>query len=400
MSSDDLQPEASDRPNESPEESQVGFEQAMKYGQDLANIYRQERARREELEIAHQLLSAVIASAPDGLVVLDENFVIRQANPAFARMVEKPSGETVGRRIDEVLIADDLLPALEHVTRHMVSPFQVDLLVTKPVKRALLANLARLESRRAQGWVLLLHDQSERQRLEYQKIEFMNIAAHELRTPLTTVLGYSEMMLSEIGDQNPAGAETLIDFTQTIVNASYRLKAALDEILQFTQVSQGGLRTHELTGFKLAELVGDILSELASAAAEKEVKLIDRCPPALEMYANAALVRTTIYQLVLNGINFNRPGGYVLIEAEAVGDRAQIKIADNGIGIPQTDLERIFQPFYQVEDHSIRRIGGLGLGLSIVGHTIKQLGGTIDVETVLEEGTTMLIDLPLETPIE
>ncbi len=392
MISDDHRPEK----NDDIDESQVGFQQAMKYGQDLANIYRQERARREELEIAHQLLSAVIASAPDGLVVLDEDFVIQQANPAFARIVEQPSKEMIGRRIDEVLLADALLPALEHVARHMLSPFQAELLVASPVKRSLLANIARLEAKRTQGWVVLLHDQSERQRLEYQKIEFMNIAAHELRTPLTTVIGYAEMLLSEIAENPPfPKSEMYTEFTGTIVNAAYRLKGVLDEILQFTEVSQGGLRTHEVTGFKLAGLVDDIFSELASAAAEKEVELISQCPPSLEMYANGALARTTIYQLVLNGINFNRPGGYVLVEAETAGDRVHIKVSDNGIGVPQMDLERIFQPFYQVEEHSIRRVGGLGLGLSIVGHTVKQLGGTIDVETALEKGTTITIDLPL-----
>jgi two-component system phosphate regulon sensor histidine kinase PhoR len=393
MNDEDRQP-AGDK---STEESQVGFQQAIKYGQDLANVYRQERARREDLEIAHQLMSAVIASAPDGLVVLNEDFVIQQANPAFARIVEQPAEKTVGRRIDEVLIADDLLPALEHVARHMVSPFQVDLLATEPVKRSLMANIARLEAKRTQGWVLLLHDQSERQRLEYQKIEFMNIAAHELRTPLTTVIGYSEMLLAEIADQGSAGADLYAEFTQTIINASYRLKGALDEILQFTRVSQGGLHAHEVIGFKLAELIDDILSELASSAIEKEIELIGQCPPTLEMFANEALVRTTIYQLVLNGINFNKPGGYVLVNAATMGERVQIKVADNGIGIPQLELERIFQPFYQVEEHSVRRVGGLGLGLSIVGHTVKQLGGTIDVETALDKGTTLTIDLPLRS---
>ncbi|MBN1123317.1 MAG: HAMP domain-containing histidine kinase [Anaerolineae bacterium] len=396
MTTDDHQQDKSDQADE----SQVGFQQAMKYGQDLANIYRRERARREELEIAHQLLSAVIASAPDGLVVLDEDFVIQQANPAFARIVERPVGDAVGHRIDEVLFADALLPALEHVARHMVSPFQAELLVTRPVKRSLLVNIARLEARRTQGWVVLLHDQSERQRLEYQKIEFMNIAAHELRTPLTTVIGYGEMLLSEITEAAPSDPETCTNFTEIIINAAYRLKSTLDEILEFTEVSQGGLRTHEVTEFKLGDLVDDIFSELASAAAGKEVELICRCPASLEMCASGALVRTAIYQLVLNGINFNRPGGYVLVEAEAAGDRAHIKVSDNGIGIPQMDLERIFQPFYQVEEHSVRRIGGLGLGLSIVGHTVKQLGGEIDVETTLEKGTTITIDLPLRSPRE
>jgi two-component system phosphate regulon sensor histidine kinase PhoR len=391
MTTDDHQQEKDDQTDE----SQVGFQQAMKYGQDLANIYRRERARREELEIAHQLLSAVIASAPDGLVVLDEDFVIRQANPAFARIVEQPSKDTIGLRIDKVLLADALLPALEHVARYMVSPFQAELLVTSPVKRSLLANIARLEAKRTQGWVVLLHDQSERQRLEYQKIEFMNIAAHELRTPLTTVIGYGEMLLSEITEKTPTDAGTCTEFTETIINAAYRLKNSLDEILQFTEVSQGGLRTHEVIAFKLAGLIDDIFSDLAAAAEGKEVELICQCPPSLEMYANSAMVRTMIYQLVLNGINFNRPGGYVLAEAETAGDRVTIKVSDNGIGIPQMDLERIFQPFYQVEEHSIRRVGGLGLGLSIVGHTVRQLGGTIDMETTLEKGTTISIDLPM-----
>jgi len=110
---------------------------------------------------------------------------------------------------------------------------------------------------------------------------------------------------------------------------------------------------------------------------------------------DASLLRAALYQLLLNAINFNKAGGYIHVHADFHNDQLYIDVVDSGIGIAQTELETIFQAFHQVEDHNTRSKNGLGLGLSIAQGAISKLSGTLSVESVLGEGTTFHIQLPL-----
>ncbi len=156
-----------DPPADDRSEVEHAYRQAVEYGRDLARIYTAEKARREELERTHRLLSAVFASTPDGLAVLDDSFVIQQANPAFCRLVECSVEDVTGRSVGDVLDVDGLIPALEGIAAGYSNPAQVEMTMDAPVKRSLLVSMARLEGgRTSQGWLLVLHDQSERKRLE------------------------------------------------------------------------------------------------------------------------------------------------------------------------------------------------------------------------------------------
>src|SRR5262245_17292227 len=185
----------SDSPSENLPELELSRQQALKYGQDLARIYVAEKAKREQLEIANQLLSAIFASTPEGLVVLNDDLVIEQANDVFAKLVEMTTDAVVGRPINEVLFSEQLAGVLYLLASDETAPHDVELTITQPVKRSLLAKIARLRTGSLQGWIIVLHDQTAQKRLEYQKNEFVSIAAHELRTPLVAILGYSELLI-------------------------------------------------------------------------------------------------------------------------------------------------------------------------------------------------------------
>jgi two-component system phosphate regulon sensor histidine kinase PhoR len=368
----------------------AGYRQAIQYGRDLARIYQAEKTRRQELEAAHRLLSAVFASTPEGLVVLDTDRVIRQANPAFARLFEMSPEQALGQIIDSIIPSRDLLEALRYTSVGQRS-VQVEILLEEPVRRSLLASLAHLDPDNPGGWVMVIHDQSERKRLEYQKIEFINIAAHELRTPLSGVLGFTALLKDALKDLGPDEQLML----STIHDSSQQLKRIIDELLAFSQASQGDIKPYDVQEFALSDLVEDLFEELASEASAVSVSLHTDLPaePVL-LHLNRTLLYSALYQIILNAIRFNRAGGRVIVRAARAGEQVGIAVVDTGIGIPQADLEQIFEPFFQVEDHNIRRVGGLGLGLSIARHSLHQIGGAISVKSIIGQGSVFTLRIP------
>src|SRR5258708_18117878 len=195
---------------------ELARQQALKYGQDLARIYVAEKGKREKLEIAYQTLSAVFTHTPDGLVVLGDDYVIRQSNEAFDHLVEMTTPPPVGQTIDQVLHSDVILSELQRLTDEDGTESQLELIIREPVKRALVANIARLQAGRLRGWVIALHDQSRFKRLERQKSELINIAAQELRTPLAGIMGYTELSLASLPDATPDTDHTQRDYLQAI----------------------------------------------------------------------------------------------------------------------------------------------------------------------------------------
>src|SRR5258708_1108868 len=356
---------------------ELARQQALKYGQDLARIYVAEKGKREKLEIAYQTLSAVFTHTPDGLVVLGDDFVIRQTNEAFDRLFEMTA--PVGQTIDQVLRSDKILPELQRLTSEDASESQLELIIREPVKRALVANIARLQAGRLRGWVIALHDQSRFKRLERQKSEFINIAAHELRTPLAGIMGYTELSLASLPQPTPDTDQSQRQYLEAIQRTSHRLKNIVSELFHFAEIHQADLQPQAIPHFTLNDLVGDVVADLRQHAAEKRVELQADAAD-ISMFADAGLLRTVLYQLILNGINFNNADGYVRVDATEQAGQVTINVSDSGIGIPKPDVDAIFEPFFQVEQHDTRRIGGLGLGLSIARRNVAPLRGTLYVQ--------------------
>lgn len=377
-------------------EDELANQQTLKYGQDLARIYVAEKAKREKLEVAYQALNAIFSSTPDGLAVLDNSLMIQQANTAFGQLVEQNPRALVGFPIGEILPVPELISVLQVPEVVRSGPIQVEFAVTKPVRRSLLANIARLQSGHLSGWVIVLHDQSARKRLDYQKSEFINIVAHELRTPLASIIGYTELLREDFGDSGTALNDLQRQYFEALSHGGRRLSNIITEILQFAHLNQGSALASGQSEFLIVELIEDVLADLRPLAAEKSVDLQPMIPdPTIRMLADSKLLRSTVYQLVLNGINFNKPGGYVRIRAAQIEDKLLLDVADSGIGIPRGDLQSIFLPFFQVQDHNTRQIGGLGLGLSIVRQAVNELSGELTLDSVLEEGTTFHLQFPI-----
>ncbi len=377
---------------------QLAQQQALKYGQDLARVFVAEKARRKELELAYKTLSAVFASIPDALVVLNGELRIQQVNPAFLRFFEVSADSPIDRPISEYLPSEGIEAALGNMIEAGAASQRVEF--SLPPRLSLVVNIARLENGDQRGWVLVLHDETERKRMENQKAEFINIASHELRTPLTAIMGYAEIVQEDL-KRVPADEEKYGRYVTALHRGAQRLKGIIDELVAFAQVNQGDVRPQGITSFAVSALVEDVVAELQPKALEHCVSLRTDLPFApLDMRADPSLLRMALGQLILNGIGFNRPEGHVLVEVRQAdsGEQVSIQVIDSGIGIAQKQIETIFQPFFQVENHETRATSGLGLGLSIVRRAVQQLGGTVTVQSKLDEGTTITMLLPIQQP--
>ncbi len=252
-----------DKPDGSPSDTpdaDLAYQQAVEYGRDLARVYVAERSRREELEEAHRILSAVFASTPDGLALLDKDFVILQANPAFCRTIGSSPEKVIGSAIADTPLAGHLLPVLRALTKGKTSPREVELALDAPDRRFFVASIAPMTSPRVQGWVMALHDQTERRRAEEalreahdgleRRVEERTSALREANERLTQEI--AERMQAEAAEREQrALAEALGDTAAALSSTLH-----LDEVLERILSSVGRVVPHDAASIMLIAEAG------------------------------------------------------------------------------------------------------------------------------------------------
>lgn len=370
---------------------ELSQKQALIYGRDLRRVYQAEKARREALELAHQKLRAIFDSTSSGLVVTDEGFIITEVNPAFCTMLECESEDILGRPLSEVMKAAGLGSALKAMRDHNVDSATYEIELTEPLKRTLLATVSRLETKEGRGWVIVLHDLTAQKRTENLKSEFMAIASHELRTPMAAIMGFSELLAEDLAGILDEEAQKRLEAIQ---EASRRLRRTTDELMEFVGTDDRTLEARQ-EQLDLRQLVYDAIFNVKAAADRKGVAVNEELPSTpMPVWGDRGMLLRALTHLLENAISFNRSEGKVSVKAREEEEYWQIDIEDTGIGIPQADLASIFIPFYQVEEHLTRSVGGLGLGLSIAKRAVELHGGRIWAQSRLGEGSTFSFTLP------
>ena len=223
--------------------------------------------------------------------------------------------------------------------------------------------------------------------LDRMKTDFVAITSHELRTPLGLILGHATFLSEIITDD----VKPQVD---VIVRAAMRLKEIVDDLAKVNnfQTGQSRMRRRKIN---MNELVDDIISIYADMAPEKNVKIKKSLPKQpQQVFGDAEKMGIALGHLIKNAITFCGEDGNVSVVVEAIPGYIKISIIDDGVGIPEKDLERIFERFYQVEGHMTRKHGGMGLGLSVAQMMVEMHGGRIGVESEVGVGSTFSILLP------
>lgn len=225
------------------------------------------------------------------------------------------------------------------------------------------------------------------------KAEFLAVVSHELRTPLNAINGYGEMLTMELA--GPLSTEQK-DAVARIQRNSQHLLTLIEEVLSFARNEAGRLRfarTSVCVGTALAELEPLVGPELQ----KKGLSFLQEPPKGdLRVHADPEKLRQILLNLVGNAIKFTPTGGQISVGAAREGEAARIWVADTGIGIPAEKVDRVFEPFYQVEGGSTRRYPGFGLGLAIALDFARAMDGDMHIESSTGRGTRVSVVLPLD----
>ncbi|WP_374369120.1 sensor histidine kinase [Dongia sp.] len=224
------------------------------------------------------------------------------------------------------------------------------------------------------------------------RARFLATMSHELRTPLNAIIGFSELLLGlpDSGREAPQ----LGDYLGDIRGSGKHLLDLINDILDYSKLEAGAL-TLAPAPFHLDEMLHSAVGVVRGQAAAREVALAFDAMSGLDLVADERRLRQVVINLLSNAVKFSPQGGKVLIRGHRdLAGSPVIEIADHGIGIAAADLERVFEPFTQVESHLNRKNEGTGLGLSLSRQIMALHGGRLHLESTLGIGTTAIMTLP------
>ena len=229
------------------------------------------------------------------------------------------------------------------------------------------------------------------------KTEFFSNVSHELRTPLTMILAPVDRLLERKASSLPADAANMLEMVR--ING-YRLLDLINRLLDFSKLEAGQMKLH-VERVDLNALINKLASAATPLTQQRGIHLEIDCDPALaEFGADEQKVDTIVSNLLSNAIKFTPQGGRVRVETHAAETHVLVSIEDTGIGIDESQRERIFERFVQVDGSSSREFSGTGLGLSLVKGLVELHGGTIRVDSELGKGSKFTFDLPLRSLAE
>ncbi len=332
------------------------------------------RRRRDEF-------AQITASMNEALVLLDKNDRVLSLNPAAQRLF---GAAQVAPGTDFILLdrSHELTQALALARRNGHAGLRLE-----RSGRIWQTELSRIESGGERvGCVLLAYDITERELAEQSRREFTANVSHELKTPLQGIIGSAELI-----ENNMVRAEDLPRFAGHIRRESKRLLALIEDILRLSELDEGcPLPRQAVDCLALAQEVCDTLQ----GAADAQSVTLNVGGTAVTALTVRRLVYEILQNLCENAVKYNRPGGFVRVSVQPDGENVLLRVEDNGIGIAPRDCGRVFERFYRVDKSHSKATGGTGLGLSIVKHAVACLGGTVALESALNQGTRITVTLP------
>ncbi len=239
------------------------------------------------------------------------------------------------------------------------------------------------------GIVVVIHDITELVRLEEVRKDFVANVSHELRTPVTSIKGFSETLL----DGAMHEPVILQEFLGIIQKESDRLHLLIDDLLELSGMEREGFSLTYAT-VNVKNMIEDALNVVSRNMERKKMNIVAEIPDGLIIDADADRLMQVMVNLLSNAINYSKEETTVTVAVTQAMNEVVITIRDQGIGIEQSELPRLFERFYRVDRARSRDSGGTGLGLAIVKHLVEIHGGRVDVDSTIGVGTTFYIHLP------
>jgi two-component system phosphate regulon sensor histidine kinase PhoR len=339
-------------------------------------------------------MEAVLSSMIEGVLAVDGQGRIVSINKAAATLLNIDAQHSQNRMIEEVIRNVELQDFIKQTLNSRV-PTEADISLTVESDRFFQLHGAPLPTGAGgkSGAVVVLNDVTRIRRLENIRRDFVANVSHELKTPVTSIMGFVETLLDgTINDPEQAKR-----FLQIIAKHSDRLNSIIEDLLTLSRLEENKEERKITLEKTLLKPVLQSAIELSSTKAEQKQITIDLiCEDNIEAKINIALLEQAVLNLIDNAIKYSSPGSTVRITAEQKADKTAISVQDNGCGIEEKHLSRIFERFYVVDKGRSRKLGGTGLGLAIVKHIAQVHGGSVTVDSTLGKGSTFTIHLPTD----
>jgi two-component system phosphate regulon sensor histidine kinase PhoR len=326
--------------------------------------------------------AAILGSMIEGVAVVGGDERIIYCNAAFEQILELPEGSSKGKKLVEALrqaelvtLVRQVLPGGEEITG------EVEVGMVRP--RSFSVTAAPVHAAGPSSAVLVLHDISELRRLERVRQDFVANVSHEFKTPLTAIQGFAETLLGGALDDLANRKR----FVEIIREHAMRLARLTDDLLKLSRIEAGRLEL-ELRPIRVEALVNSCIETARLKAESRGLQIHVNLPAGLPpVRGDGAQLGEVLQNLLDNALQYTPSGGEIEVTASSDGHEVTLTVADTGIGIPESDLARIFERFYRVDAARSREAGGTGLGLAISRHIVDAHGGRIWVESAVGQGS-------------
>jgi two-component system, OmpR family, phosphate regulon sensor histidine kinase PhoR len=341
--------------------------------------------------------SAILQSMSEGVFALDMQEKIVSVNSVAREWFSIERTNLPGLTLQETARNSDL-ERIVRLTIESQDEVTVEQEFALPEGRILIARGAPLcdESRKRVGVVIMLHDISELRKLESVRREFVANVSHELKTPITSIMGYVETLLLD----EESLTQNQLKFLRIVSAQSDRLQAIIDDLLVLSRIENESDVAYETVAANA--IVGAAISVCQSRAEKKGIRFKTLVADGLTLSVNTRLLEQALINLLDNAIKYSDPESTVTVEVEekdeAVGEAGGkmvfLRVHDEGAGIPEKHLPRLFERFYRIDGARAREAGGSGLGLAIVKHIALAHKGQIEVSSAPGEGSIFTLKLP------
>lgn len=332
-----------------------------------------------EFDAFEQVASQVVDVIASAGVVLDSNNNVLRASPGAVQL-----GLVQNRR----LIHSNLLKLVERARGQSGSVTEEFELETGLRKDTVWVH-ARAARFNETYVMLLVDDRTEAKKLEETRRDFVANVSHELKTPIGAIGLLAEALQGAKGD--PAAIEK---FSGSLMRESQRLASLVQELMQLSRV-QSGTSLDAAKELELAAVISDAVDRNQLLADKRNIRVVAACEEGIRVLGDHEMLTTAVRNLIENATVYSEPGTQVGVGVKRVGDIAEISVTDSGIGIPESEQERIFERFYRVDPSRSRETGGSGLGLAIVKHVAANHRGEVKLFSQAGIGSTFTIRIPI-----
>ena len=339
-------------------------------------------AQMSELEKRADTIQSIIQNMHEGLVFIDTEANILAINQSAITLLQAEKSDYIGKSILLLTREPEIIENIKKSLSGSKKSFAIAIrgrnldIYTSPV-------LAGADSI---GCIAILVDATEKALAEKMRREFSANVSHELKTPLTSILGFSEII-----ENGMAQKDDITDFAGRIKSEVVRLISLIENIIKISEFDEKE-KIKNFTVFDLRALAEETVQTLALSAQDKSVN-ISLSGDRFDITADRTMMSELLSNLIENAIKYNKPNGSVEVDLLKSDDHIKITVKDTGIGIADEHLYRVFERFYRADPSRSKKTGGSGLGLSIVKHIAQYHGGDVQIKSIINEGTSVIVEL-------